>query len=53
MKILNESGNYKRLYVNVEGGQTTRDDVPSTVKTISERLSRSERDYLNEDTIAA
>jgi hypothetical protein len=52
MKILNNSSKYKCLYVNVEGGQTTRGDVPSTVKAILERLSRSERNYLNEDTIA-
>lgn len=51
MKILNESSKYKCLYVNVEGGQTTRGNVTAAMKAILKKLSKSEQNYLGENTI--
>ncbi len=48
MKILNDSGKYKCLYVNVESAQVTRENVVETNKAIIEMLERMEKIYLKE-----
>ena len=51
MKILNESGKYKCLYVNVEGAQVARENVEMAIRAIIESLVRSENIYLGESII--
>ena len=53
MKILNESGKYKCLYVNVEDAQTARGNVAEAIKSILNSLDISEKFYLKENTISS
>ena len=52
MKMLNESGNYKCLYVNVESAQAARENVEEVNRSILEALERTEDVYLKEDIIS-
>ncbi len=52
MKMLNESGKYKCLYINVEAAQAGRENVEEVNRSILSTLERSEKIYLKEDIIA-
>lgn len=51
MNILNETGKYKCLYVNVESAQAARENVNDAMKAILKELADSEKHYLNENII--
>jgi hypothetical protein len=51
MNILNDSGKYKCLYVNVESAQAARENVEEAIKAIVRALERSENYYLRENII--
>ena len=52
MKMLNESGKYKCLYVNVESAQAARENVEEVNRSILEALESSEDIHLKEDIIS-
>ena len=51
MKILNESGKYKCLYVNVESAQAARENVEEVNRSIIAELANNEYFYLGENFI--
>jgi len=51
MDLLNKSGKYKCLYVNVESAQAARENVEKAMKTIIRKLELSESIYLGENKI--
>ena len=51
MKLLNDSGKYKCLYINVESAQAARENVEEAMKAIIRTLERSENFYLKENII--
>lgn len=53
MKILNESGQYKCLYVNVEGAQVARGDAAETIKALLYKLALNEENYLGSSELNA
>jgi hypothetical protein len=52
MKILNDSGKYKCLYINVESAQAARENVEEAMKAIISSLASNERFYLKEKVFA-
>ncbi len=48
MGELNEAGRHRAVYVNVEGAQAAREDVPAAVRAILSALSRSAEDHLGD-----
>ena len=48
MEELNEAGRHRAVYVNVEGAQTAREDVPAAMRAMLSALSRSAEDYLGD-----
>lgn len=48
MKVLNDQGQYRCLYVNVESAQAAREDVDAAMRVILGELSSRARDYLND-----
>ncbi len=52
-KILNQSGKYKCLYINVESAQTARGNVEQAMRIITQDLVRREKIYLPHDDILA
>ncbi|MFW5992266.1 MAG: ATP-binding protein [Halanaerobiaceae bacterium] len=52
MKLLNESGKYKCLYVNVESAQAARENVAEAMASILSELESREMIYLKENIIA-
>lgn len=49
MNHLNETGQYRCLYVNVETAQTAREDVARGMRAILSQLSAMARDYLHDN----
>ncbi len=47
-KILNQSGKYKGLYINVEGAQTAKGDVEQATRMIANVLVKMEQETLGE-----
>lgn len=45
---LNQEGNYRALYMNVESAQATRENVAAAIRTILGEMGSSARDYLND-----
>jgi len=52
MKVLNDSGKYKCLYINVESAQVARENVDDAMEAILRELENSENIYLKENIIA-
>ena len=52
MDILNKSGEYKCLYVNVESSQVARENVEKAMESILSELEKREKIYLGEDIIS-
>jgi hypothetical protein len=52
-KILNKTGRYKCLYINVESAQTARENVEQAMRIITQDLVRREKIYLPHDNIFA
>ena len=48
MGELNQAGRHRAVYVNVEGAQAAREDVPAAVRAILSALSRSAEDHLGD-----
>jgi len=48
MELLNASGDYRCLYVNVEAAQAARENVAAGLRTICEELASSARSFLDE-----
>ena len=48
MALLNDSGDYRCLYANVEAAQAARENVPAGMRTICRELATSARDLLGE-----
>ncbi len=48
MDELNEAGRHRAVYVNVEGAQTAREDVPAAMRAILSVLSSSAADHLDD-----
>ena len=48
MDELNRAGRHRAVYVNVEGAQTAREDVPAAMRAMLSALSRSAEDYLDD-----
>ena len=48
MEELNRAGRYRAVYVNVEGAQTAREDVPAAMRAILSALSRSAAIHLHD-----
>ncbi len=48
MEELNEAGRHRAVYVNVEGAQAAREDVPAAVRAILSALSRSAAIHLHD-----
>ena len=48
MKALNEDGQYRALYANVETGQSAREDVARAMRTILADIGERARDYLGD-----
>lgn len=52
MAYLNREGRYRAVYVNVEGAQTSRENVESGMAVMCSVLGRSARLYLNDARLA-
>ena len=48
MKLLNESGQYRALYANVETGQSAREDVRRAMRAILSEIGERAADYLDD-----
>ena len=48
MKYLNETGQYRALYANVESGQSSREDVRMAMQSILAEIGRRARTYLQD-----
>ncbi len=48
MKELNETGRCRAVYVNIEGAQAAREDVPAAMRAILSVLSSSAADHLDD-----
>ena len=51
MKVLNEEGHYKALYVNIEAAQALREDVNRAVAVICQAIAASARVYKVESAL--
>ena len=51
MESLNQSGQYRAVYANIEGAQTARGDVTRGIPTVCSAISRCITHYLNDDTV--
>ncbi|MDJ0837565.1 MAG: AAA family ATPase, partial [Acidobacteriota bacterium] len=51
MHHINARGQYRCLYVNVEAGQTAREDVRSGMEAVLSQLASHAREYLKDDFI--
>ena len=49
--LLNASGEYIAVYANVEGGQASRNDVQSVVKSTIDTLTRESRLVLDDNAV--
>ncbi len=47
--LLNSEGDYRCVYVNVEGGQAAREDVEAAVRTVLNELARRAYDTLGDE----
>jgi hypothetical protein len=52
-RMLNTSGRYKCLYINVESAQTSRENVAEAMTVIVQEIVRREKSYLPHDDILA
>ncbi|MBR1557371.1 MAG: ATP-binding protein [Prevotella sp.] len=50
--LLNEQGDYIAVYINVEGGQASRDNVKSVIKSTVDTLALSTSQIMKGDTLA-
>jgi len=50
--LLNARGDYRCVYVNVEGATTAREDVEAAVRTVLSELAEAARDTLGDDFLA-
>ncbi|MBS1824729.1 MAG: ATP-binding protein [Acidobacteria bacterium] len=48
VRVLNASGKYRAVYVNVEGAQSARDDVDAAMKAVLSALARQIEDTLGD-----
>ncbi|QTR44823.1 AAA-like domain-containing protein [Thiothrix litoralis] len=53
MEVLNQSGEYNTLYVNIEGAQTAREDADKGMTTVCQTIAARARDYGIEPTLPA
>lgn len=53
MKVLNQSGGYNVLYVNIEAAQTAREDADKGMTTVCQTIAARARDYGIEPTLPA
>ncbi|MDD5394069.1 MAG: AAA-like domain-containing protein [Thiothrix sp.] len=53
MEVLNKSGEYNTLYVNIEGAQTAREDADKGMTTVCQTIAARARDYGIEPTLPA